>query len=366
MASTPSDSSASNNMIVESIWSVFPTTLTILPTYRCNAACEQCCFESNPKLAHRLSLDEIKNLIGEAHSTFPALKVVVFSGGECFLLKSDLFESIRHATSLGLLTRCVTNGYWGKTERQASSTVDSLLEAGVTEINISTGVDHQKWVPFSSVENAARALVDKGINTLVTIEADGEDSECVKNAASSPTFKDLLLKAEGRFKLQQNIWMPFNGRFDPSRVQKSNESMYGGCDQLFSNMVATPHGRISACCGLTFEYIPELKTGYFREESLRTLAERQLDDALKLWLAVDGPATIMKRIGGPEIVEKLRDVNHICHACAIMYKSPELRDLIRQRLPELLPEIVSRFNLATMLRAGAPAQAKQAVPVAFA
>lgn len=39
-----------------------PDTLTVLVTYRCNAACEECCFESNPRVEGRLTLGEIKKL----------------------------------------------------------------------------------------------------------------------------------------------------------------------------------------------------------------------------------------------------------------------------------------------------------------
>jgi hypothetical protein len=174
----------------------------------------------------------------------------------------------------------------------------------------------------------------------------------VKAAAESPVLMPLLSAHPDRFKLQQNVWMPFNTRFDASRVKPDNQAIYGGCEQLYTNMVATPHGRIAACCGLTFEYIPELKSGDFRSQSLREIADRQIDDVLKMWIAVDGPAEIMRRLGGERMEAQLADVNHICHACALMYKSPEMRALIREKLPALLPEIVSRFNLSITLRAG--------------
>lgn len=338
-------------MITEKIWDVFPTTFTILPTYRCNAECEQCCFESNPRMTHRLSLEQIKAVISEARADFPALRVIIFSGGECFLLKDDLYASIRHATDLGLLTRCVTNAFWGKTPDAAKRTVARLLDAGITEINISTGADHQKWVPLSSVENAAEALVEAGIQTLITIESDGPDSDCIRTAFESPTVRNLLATRSHLFRVQQNIWMPFNGKFDPGRVRDDNSGIYEGCDQLFSNIVATPYARLASCCGLTLEYIPELKLGTFTETGVKALALKQLDDALKLWLAVEGPGRIMQRLMGDGIAEKLRDVNHICHACVHMYRTEEVRQALRARIHEFLPEIVARFNLAITLKA---------------
>lgn len=68
-----------------------PATLTILPTYRCTAACEQCCFGSNPKLKERLSREEIFDAIEQANTAFTTLRQVVFSGGECVMQGEDLY-----------------------------------------------------------------------------------------------------------------------------------------------------------------------------------------------------------------------------------------------------------------------------------
>ena len=58
-----------------------PTHLTILPTYRCTAACAQCCFESNPHVQGRIPLPRILDYIDQAAGEFPTLRLVVFSGG---------------------------------------------------------------------------------------------------------------------------------------------------------------------------------------------------------------------------------------------------------------------------------------------
>src|SRR5437899_7114277 len=75
-----------------------PTHLTILPTYRCTAACAQCCFESNPHVQGRIPIERILDYIDQAAGDFPSLRLVVFSGGECFLLRQDLDAAIERAT----------------------------------------------------------------------------------------------------------------------------------------------------------------------------------------------------------------------------------------------------------------------------
>lgn len=335
--------------VSERIWEIFPQTMTILPTYRCNAACEQCCFESNPKVKGRLDQASILKVISDAREQFPALRMIVFSGGECFLIKDDLYAAIAHASSLGLGTRTVTNGFWGKTKKHAAEVVQRLIEAGLTEANISTGKDHQAWVPFASVVNAAEALIEGGFRTVVTIESDGQGSQCFDEALSNPTFKRLMREHPDLFSIQSNVWMPFHDTFDPTRRRPSNAAIYDGCEQLYRNVVVSPHGQLASCCGLTFEHIPEMKLGSVEERSLRSMATEQVDDLLKMWVALDGPATIMKRLFPDDAEEGLKDVNHICQACAVMYKHPRVRSVLQERIVEFAPEILARFNLRVTL-----------------
>ena len=89
----------------------FPSALTILPTYQCTAACKNCCFGCTPNIKGRIPQDRLLSYIGEAKK-IPSLRLVVFSGGECFLLGEDLDEAIGLASGKDVITRCVTNGYW--------------------------------------------------------------------------------------------------------------------------------------------------------------------------------------------------------------------------------------------------------------
>ena len=137
-----------------------PSTLTILPTYRCTAACEQCCFGSNPHLTDRLSLESIIQSIRQAKQDFKDLRVVVFSGGECTMLGDDLLRAISFATDQGLSTRIVTNAHWGAGTARAAKFSKELQQSGLKELNVSTGLDHMKYVPLESVVNAARHAIE--------------------------------------------------------------------------------------------------------------------------------------------------------------------------------------------------------------
>lgn len=246
-----------------------PTTLTIITTYQCTAACKQCCFESSPSVTGRLTRRQIRDRIAEAVASFVDLAQLVFSGGEAFLLKEDLYDAVEFATSRGLQTRIVSNGSWGKSERHAEETARRLQSAGLTELNISTGKDHQEWVPPESVINAAKAAAEANIRTLVTVEADGPDSAALRAITSSGAVTELL--NSGRIALQCNTWMPFHDTAEDRRQTVDVESLRSGCDQVFSNAVVTPHDNLSACCGLTHEHIPEMRLGACDGRNMRKL-----------------------------------------------------------------------------------------------
>lgn len=324
-----------------------PHTLTILCTYQCTAACKQCCFESSPRVKGRLSLETIVARISEAKNAFPGLRLIVFSGGEAFLLKDDLYAAVAHASSLGLLTRIVTNGSWGKTPKAAVSAVEKLLAAGITELNISTGLDHQEWVPLDSVANAASALTHAGIRTLISVEADTPASDCMGALRRHPGILGAM--KTGHLQLQGNSWMPFTEEAE-SRVKNFDLSgLEIGCNQIFGNIVVTPHDNLSACCGLTLEHIPEMRLGHNDGTNMQELYRKQSDDFLKFWIHVDGPYSIVKRVLGEDANSLLDDVSHICQACAILHKTPKVRERLAQQYPMYIEEVMTRFALSLQL-----------------
>lgn len=322
-----------------------PNTLTIITTYQCNAACTECCFECNPGVDGHLSLDSMKRFIDLGIEEFPGLKLVAFSGGECFLLKQDLFEAIAHAHRHSLRTRCVTNAFWGKTRDFCRSTVRRLVRAGIDEINISTGRDHQQWVPVQSVIRAARTLVESGVVTLVTVEMEPPGGDCLQRLANDPDISELLGQP-ALFRLQCNSWMPFHDTSPVRGELKHKNELRDGCSQLFHNVTVTPRAELAACCGLTMEHIPEMKLCLLGgSASMRESYYGQLEDFLKIWIHIDGPYTIITRLFGREARKDLEGVVHICQACAILHKHPAIRARLKQRYMEFVPDVMSRFYL---------------------
>ncbi|HAZ08863.1 MAG TPA: radical SAM protein [Elusimicrobia bacterium] len=333
-----------------------PTHLTILPTYRCTAACEQCCFESSPQISGRLPLDNILEYIDEAASSFPSLKLVVFSGGECFLLRDDLDAAISRVTERGLMSRCVTNGYWATSARAAADRVAALKQAGLTEINFSTGDNHQRFVPFDRVALGAVATAAAGIRTIIAVEGYRESAFSVEAALEHPTIKEFrdARPARGGLSFFSNVWIPFRSDSavsqDPS-LASGGDASAEGCDNVLENVVITPHQRVSSCCGLTFEHIPEMKLGPAGVVSLKDIYYSQFDDFIKLWLRVEGPERILQFAASknPRVVYP-QDLSHPCQSCAELFRNQEVRKTLRDCYPEKIHDVIFRYKMIINLR----------------
>ncbi len=329
-----------------SVLDIQTNTLTLVTTYKCTAACEQCCFGCTPQSEGRLTLDQILSAINQAKRDFPALALVVFTGGECFLLKDDLFTAIKAATDLGLATRCVTNGFWGKTEHGAKRTAVRCAEAGLKEINFSTGKDHQEYVPKQSITNAAQATVAQNIFSLITIESDAADSNAEGELLTCPIVNDLLAKHQDKFMIQVNAWMPFT---PDAGTRKAPAKSEGPCTQLFHNVVVTPHAQISACCGLTYEHIPEMILGALDEAPLKQTYGKQVDDFMKIWIRVEGPSGIARSVLPHDAAENvINSCVHICQLCAVVHQNEEIRTAIESQWENHVGRILPAFHAATL------------------
>ena len=327
---------------------VQPEVLTILGTYKCTAACENCCFGSNPYLTKRLDLDEICSFIQEG-SKYPECKVVVFSGGECFLLGDDLVAAIEYATSLGLATRCVTNGYWAKSLRHGRRRLEALKSAGLKEVNISTGDYHQQWVAQDTVVNAACLSVELGFaETLLVVELQKRRGVTRQTLVADPRIEALLAQSEARFNLIESPWMPMDidqqiEQHDDQVLSARTLHLRGGCDSVFKTLVVTPERRLGYCCGLTRERIPELNAEWTGGD-MEALVEAGAADFMKIWLFIDGPERILAWAASKdERIDWEHRYAHRCHSCLALFDDPLVRDAIRTHYRERVDDVLMRY-----------------------
>jgi hypothetical protein len=330
---------------------IHPRTLTILGTYKCTAQCQDCCFGSNPWLTQRLCLQDILAFIEEG-SRYQAVRVVVFSGGECFLLGDDLVRAIEFAASKGLKTRCVTNGYWAKSLRHGRSRLRALKRAGLCELNISTGDYHQRWVSQDTVVNAACLGVELGLErTLVVVELQRTRHVTAARLLGDARLSGLVRSERASsFAVIESPWMPMDARRvieqpEDHLLTGKNLHRKRGCESVLTTIVVTPERRIGFCCGLSREMIPELNAEW-GENSLHQLLQQAGRDFLKIWLFVDGPERILAWAATKDArIEWEGRYAHHCHACLALFEDDLVRKAIAEHYRERVDDVLMRYSV---------------------
>ena len=325
-----------------------PTTLTISPTHKCTAACYNCCVSCSPNIKHIMPFKRIRSHIDEALQTYPSIKIVVLTGGECFLLGKDLERVIKYIHKKSRLSRVVTNAYWAKDYISAVKKLSALKTAGLTELNVSTGDNHQQFIPFQYVANAIEAAVFLNISSVViAIEAHPNSKFTRANIEQIDKLKKCI--EEKKITIIEGAWMNFvnNGNNIPTdRICK--DVISGRCEYLFHGITINPYSQMLACCGLTVEYNPYLKLGDLTRNTLKDLHEKQFEDLFKLWLYVDGPKHIYDYIQKKKksVPEKFP---HKCAYCMEIIKNEENISILKANIKSEIPNILSRINLLKAL-----------------
>lgn len=245
-------------------------TLVVMLTFACPAECNGCGTLSNPRDHNNLSLDVVLRGIEQAKRL--NFKNVVFTGGEATLRWDDLLAAIKFANDLGLPTRLVTNAHWAKSMDAASSALDQLLQAGLQEINFSTGDEHVRFVPFERVIFATIATVKRGLIAHVMVELRAIRQVSKERILEHPLIQQLSDSEQKLIRPLESPWISL----DPHRIEsypdgvaitKSSLSSCPGCDNILRSYVMQADGRLGACCGFAMRIIPELSIGIVEGDS---------------------------------------------------------------------------------------------------
>lgn len=326
---------------------ILPTTLSLITTHQCTAACDHCCFSCGPKVKDFLPLDLARKAIAGAKE-FGTFKVVVFSGGECFLLKKNLDELVAYSNSLGFRTRCVTNAYWATSVKGATSRLTALVEAGLNEINFSTGPFHQKYVPLSRIINACKASTALGLTTVVTVEETEDQPASVREFYESEDFKEAL--TSGKMMVRRSTWIKADGAMPISHsesLDRFGDDRISGCSTSLRVIAISPKADVYACCGLHMERIPELNLGSLLSNDLSSLLTTHPDDLLKILIHVDGPERayqLAKKFDSSISLPK--GCVHPCETCRLLHTDSDVIRALASNAQQFSSEVSLRYMVA--------------------
>lgn len=309
-----------------------PKVITVITTYKCSAACKECCFQCSPKLNIRLSYEDIKNFISSSVKEFgDSLKVCVFTGGECTLLGDDLFKAITLAKELGLSTRIVTNASWAKTKSSAEKMISKLVNSGLDEINYSTGDNHQEWIPLKYIKNAVKASFEQSLSTTISIESFKGSNFSYDDFINDPEISKLLSYSD-IIQCVKASWIPLKNKhlLDKNGRDIFKNPSFKGCDSILMFLGINPQNILISCCGLTMEYIPSMKLGSFNKNDFVKKYQSQFYDFLKIWLFTDGPEKILKFAceNNENLLKYTKNIVHPCQACSYIYNIEEIQNTL--------------------------------------
>lgn len=304
--------------------------ISLFLTYKCNARCMHCGFNSSPK---KKGVMEPR----DAESYFKELKdhplKWVYIGEEAFLYYDRLLEIVRLAKSvLDVPVLLGTNGFWGRSKEVAREKLMKLKDAGLTHFEVYVDGFRQKYVPIEFVRNALDAAKELGFES-VSAHVTFLESEDASNEFDVATRG--ILKKRDVSDIETHTGRPqMIGRaaetlaqYLPRRgiPQKKCEPPYWVGKDLKNptGIVIEPFGWITFCPGISI--------GNAKEKNLSKIVEEYDHSAhpiIKV-LADEGPKGLLELAKRRGFISEEGYVDE-CHLCY------ELRKYLRTHYPEYL------------------------------
>lgn len=320
-----------------------PDTISLITTYRCTAACKDCCFQCSPHQKERLTLEQMQYFISKATTIYSSIRLVAITGGECFTLGEDLYSLISFIRKKGLLSRIVTNGSWATDLTKSRKIIHRLQSAGLTEINFSTGDSHQQYVPVQNVINGVVAAQECKIVTVVNVETNENFTFTAEKLRKNPQLTPYINTPY--LQIIAGEWIQFSDK-STQNADSSKLNCSTRCKQLFKVMTLNPQNDLICCCGLSTRKHPFLSLGTILNRDIKKLWESQYDDFVKLWLYAEGPKKILEFAQKIDPSIKIDTSKmHMCALCLQILSNPHILQIIRENYVKIAPRVMLEYTI---------------------
>jgi len=301
----------------------------------CTARCRDCpvVHEARPPLS--LSAEEMVQIMGDVLQ-FGFLQLVVFTGGEPFLIGDDLKKAVEYAASNGVCTRIVTNAYWATTREKATEILQDLKQAGLTELNVSCDDFHQEFVPLENIRNANDAALAIDLPLLLAYRKN-QGGVIDRDYLSKYLGVELKTFVDGEDNPKNNVILdgvnvPIKSGGTKDYSVCPNHLWMGPCESVLTRVIISPDKRVQICCGIASSSIEELYIGtLYKDGNLLEILQRGNADLITNWLALEGPSSIQDfvRSKDQEIDLPNTYVNR-CHACNELFSRYDVREILKR------------------------------------
>ncbi len=138
------------------------TGVHFLITYGCSAKCAHCFLWGSPDRTRSMTAEQVDRFLEEI-AALNQVTGVCAEGGESFELYDILLQFLRRATALGLNASALTNASWVESRERAREGIAELMEAGLTNLGVSTDRFHQEHVPVERVDTLLAVCEEAGL-----------------------------------------------------------------------------------------------------------------------------------------------------------------------------------------------------------
>lgn len=320
-----------------------PFELVLITTTRCNLACRECCFGCRPENRAAMDFEQMKNYIDTCLEAYPdSLRILSITGGECMLIEEDVMRAIEYASSKGIKTNMITNGFWAKSYKKAYETIKKLKSLGLYDIAVSTGDRNQIYDTFRGCRNVVVAAARLGIGAEIRLFVNFGKSDYLQLLNNDKILTKLIKQERIRYVILD--WSKdfsnetTNGRLHPTRCRPWNNGK--PCDSLFKSIILTPYGDVMACCGISCARIPYMRLGNINEDcGIRAIYNRAFADALKVWLHKKGPGAILRYIYDHTDLRIHHTHGTRCLQCQEIFENPKILPFLKQSYHDWRSEI---------------------------
>ena len=313
-----------------------PTThIALMVTRRCNMSCGHCSVESGPQVKNEPAEAELLGWVREAAAA--NVRSILFTGGEPMLREALVLRLLRECRRLGLRTAITTNGFWGRSAREALRRLRALRRAGLSLLTVSYDRYHAEFQGHQPAVNIADAAAKLRFPVNISVVRAGDEPEIGGIAAPFEKKPSARLS----FYDIQPV-----GRARALPVATLRSEVEGFCNAC-SFPAITDDGRVVACNGPSYFARPDspLNVGSLRQESLRTLLERHRTDPLLDTIRAFGPARLrdeLKRLPGFASFPFREQYHGMCDLCHHITSNGAAVTALRLRLADSEPTAARR------------------------
>lgn len=315
----------------------------ILLSRQCNALCGHCGSSSGPDRRDRMDSFLARRVVNEAADA--GVRSLVISGGEPFLHRRLLHDTVDAGGRRSLQVAVCTNGWWGAGHVDGESWLASLREVGLTRVLLSTDRWHLGSVALDAVVGAAGIATRLGLDPSIAIPAGRNDWVALQLLSELSERTQAHVYTHPAHPVGRGASLP------PSTLQHLPPKA-GPC-HLVGYLEVDVDGTLSVCpTSAEFPVTSPLRLGNVHTEPVTSLVDRYRQTPLYWLIANFGPVGVSRLAVVAGLVAPMPSAfRHDCLLCEALHGDRTLVNEIGSALGLPLADAVGDEQFARTVSA---------------